>query len=487
MLTGYETLWPYAVLLLAAFWALFSDLLPGRDRGASAVGAVAAFVAAALFAVSSPDAILFGSKLVFAPDSRLIAIAVTVLAGVWMLWTYGRGEGRTREAVALALLSTMGASLMASSADFVVMALALELTSMPAYVITGYRRNRLGGLEGAIKYFLLSVLTTLFMLYGLSFVYGLSGTTAMQGLALMPSTVLSTVAALLVLVGIFAKLSAAPFHFWAPDAYEGAEPWAVAFVSTIPKLGGIAVASRIALYMLPAMPSFSTILGVVAIASMVLGAFAALTQRDTRRIIAYSGVVNTGYMLIPLATIGATGGLNVQTALIATLLYAVMYATATMGVMLVAAKEGGQVADLVGLSRRRPAAAWALAILVLSLIGVPPMAGFFGKFYMFLVGIQGGLLAAVIVATVVSVVSAFYYLRLVKAAFFGSAEFGTVEPGGTDTDALDVAEPSEQGVAAAAIAPYRGWSSIVAVALTVVITLGLGLASGQVMNWIVGA
>ena len=464
MLTGYHVLWGYLPLVLAASWALFAEFLPGRDRGSAWFGAAMSALSAVLFGISQANVTLFGDKLYYATDSRLLAVGIAALAAIWMLWTADRATGRVREAVALAAFSAMGAVLMASAFDVVIMALALELASMPAYVLVGYRRNRIAGLEGAIKYFLLSVLTTLFMLYGLSFVYGLSGTTSYQGIANLADTPLSTIAVLLVLVGIFAKLSAAPFHYWAPDAYEGAEPWAVAFVATVPKIGGIAVAVRLLVALSYSSAVLPAVLAAVAIASMVLGAFAAISQADIRRMMAYSSVVNSGYMLIPLATLTATsaagtGALTSSSATIATTLYVVIYAFATMAVMLIVASEGGRIVDVAGLVKRRPAAAWGLAIALLSLIGVPPMAGFFGKFYLFMVGVMGGQLIAVVVATVVSVVSAFYYLRIVKSAFFGVGE-----------EDLAPAAP-------------RTWGGAAAIAIAVVVTVGLGPASGIVMNW----
>lgn len=478
MLTGYLTLLGVVPLLLTVFWALFAELLPGKDRGAAYVGAAMSFAAAGLFAVADVDVLLFGNKVFFTADSRLIATAAAALGGLWMLWTAGRGVGRIRESVALAALSMTGVALMASAFDMVVAVLALELASMPTYILIGYRRHRRRGLEGSLKYFLLSVLTQLFMVYGLSIMYGLVGTTNFEGLFRLPASPLSTVAVLLVLIGLFGKLSVAAFHYWAPDAYEGAEPWIVAYASAVPKLGALALATRVLLALSPSAVSTTSLLIAISILSMILGAFAALNQTDLRRLLAYSGVVNAGYMLIPLATFSVGGSLGSpsRAALIA-IFYSVIYAIPGMGILLIAASEGGKVADLRGLSQRRPAAAASLAIFALSLVGVPPLAGFFGKFYLFTAGVSGGQIVAVVIAVIMSVVSAFYYLRIIKAAYFDS------ETGSVEVDPHATTDRSEDEIIAPATGRVGGFAIAVLVAATVVI----GPASGIIISWLTGA
>jgi len=475
MLTGYLTLIGIIPLIFAVFWALFAELLPGRDRGAAYVGAAMAFVAAALFAVADTNVLLFGDKVLFTADSRMVATVATALGGIWMLWTAGRGVGRIRESIALASLSVIGVTLMASAFDMVVAVLALELASMPTYILIGYRRHRRRGLEGSLKYFLLSVLTQLFMVYGLSIMYGMVGTTNFAALATLPESPLSTVAVLLMLIGVFGKLSVAAFHYWAPDAYEGAEPWIVAYASAVPKLGALILATRILLSLSPSPVSTTSLLTAIAILSMILGAFAALNQTDLRRLLAYSGVVNAGYMLIPLSTLSSGGALgSATTAAYIAVFYAVIYAIPGMGILLVAASEGGKVADLRGLSQRRPAAAAALAIFSLSLVGVPPLAGFFGKFYLFTAGVSGDQLIAVVIAVVMSVVSAFYYLRIVKAAYFDK------EGSEILADPQATTESADDEI----IAPATGWAGAAAIAMLVAATVVIGPLSGFIISWL---
>ena len=491
-ISGYLTFLPYAVMLVGVAWALFAEMLPLGDKGAAGIGAVLSFISAGLFVKADIGAELFGGKIFFTSDARFAAAGICLMTGIWLLWAAGRAQGRIREAVALGLLASMGACLMVSASDLIVMVLGIELATMPAYVLIGYRRNRINGLEGAIKYFLLSVLASLIMIYGVTFMYGITKSTSYGALNLASAGTLGVVALLFLFVGIFAKISAAPFHYWAPDAYEGAESWIVAYVSSVPKVAGIILAVRLVSFidMASKTASFHSTLSLIliigAVASMVLGSFAALTQSNTKRVMAYSGVVNAGYMLMPLVGMSAASVSSVA-------LYSVFYGLSGMGLLLVAATEGGKIADLAGLSKRRPAAAWALAIFALSMVGVPPMAGFFGKFYMFTATVKGGYTWLVVLATVASIVSAFYYMRFVKAAFFDAAPDEISVP---EAQAA-VQEIEEQNAAAAAenvaVAvepeptdnPSRS-TLLASVALVVCTSLvvALGPLSGFLLEWI---
>lgn len=487
---GYLTFLPYAVLLVAVAWALFAERLPLGDKGAAGMGALLSFVAAALFVKSDIGGLLFGGKILFTTDARFACAGMSIMTGIWLMWTAGRAHGRIREAVALGVLSLMGGCLMVSASDLIVMVLGIELATMPAYVLIGYRRNRINGLEGAIKYFLLSVLASLLMIYGITFVYGIAKTTSFAGLNLAQAGTLGLVAMLLLFVGVFAKISAAPFHYWAPDAYEGAETWIVAFVSSVPKVAGIVLAMRLVSFIDAASkaPAFQELLGLIiliaSVASMILGSFAALTQSDTKRVMAYSGVVNAGYMLMPLISMTASSVASVA-------LYSVFYGLSGLGLLLIAGSEGGKISNLAGLSKRRPAAAWALAISALSMVGVPPMAGFFGKFYMFTSTVQGGNAWVVVLATVASIVSAFYYLRFVKAAFFDVAPEDIKVPEEVAAENA-IAEANAEASAENLVAPEEKVESkrttllaSVAIAVTTILVVGLGPLSGFLLEWIV--
>jgi NADH-quinone oxidoreductase subunit N len=391
--------------------------------------------------------------LVYDSMARYITVAVAVLAALWCLWVAGRGMPgeRSRDAVALALFSASGGMLMAISNDLITLYMALELSTMPAYVLMGYRRDDARGLEGALKYFLLSLLTSLIMLYGLSFVYGLTGQTSFESISLAGTGSLGLIAALLVLVGLFAKMSAAPFHYWTPDAYAGASAAAVAFVSTAPKVAGTAALVRLVHVLSDGQPSLAIVLAIAAAVSMALGNLAAITQKDMRRLMAYSGVAHSGYVLMGV-TAAATYAGSVEAGLgySATIFYAVAYSIPSMAVMLVVAEEGNLVDSMNGLASRRPWVAWSMVAWLLSLIGIPPLVGFFGKFYLFGAALDAEYVWLVLLAVIVSVVSAAYYFRVIKAAFLTE-----------DTEERPQLAPSS--------------SAAIALLLAVVLTFGMGI------------
>ncbi|MBW6468078.1 MAG: NADH-quinone oxidoreductase subunit N [Coriobacteriia bacterium] len=414
MLSGYWHFVPEVLVVAGALAALFGEFLPGRDKGAAYIAAALAGVAALLVAAGGT-----GGPMVFGqiePDgvARFARTGVAGLTAVWALWVAGRGmsDERRRDAVALALFAAAGGMLLCMARDLIVMYIALELSTMPAYVLMGYRRRDVSGLEGALKYFLLSMLTSIIMLYGLSFLYGISGSTAFAELSIEGAGILGLVAVLLTLVGLLAKMSAAPFHYWAPDAYAGAAPASVAFVSTVPKIAGIAVIARLLSAIAPDMPTLVTLVAVASVASMLLGNLAALPQSDLRRLMAYSGVAHTGYLLMALAP-------GTDTGYTAAVFYAVAYALPSMAIMLVAAEEGTEITDLAQLAARRPWLAWSVVVWLLSLIGIPPFAGFFGKLYLFGAAVDSSLWVLVVLGVLTSVVSAGYYFRVVREMFFG--------------------------------------------------------------------
>jgi NADH-quinone oxidoreductase subunit N len=414
---------PEFIVLGGVMVALFVDRVTSERAAAAQFGALIAIAAAAVGWGIGTAGVLFDGVLVLDATAVFARVAIAALCSVWLLWVSGRGTGseRSAEAVALALLSALGGMLMVSARDIIVLFISLELSTMPAYVLMGYRRGDARGLEGALKYFLLSMLTSLLMLYGLSFVYGLAGSTAYNALALGGGGLLRQMAFVLVLVGLLAKMSAAPFHYWTPDAYAGASAEAVAYVSTVPKIAGTVALVRIVGALAPGVADYQAVLVIAAVASMLLGNFAAFPQSDLRRLMAYSGVAHTGYILLAIAA-GATGGS-------AAVFYAVAYSVPSMAIMLLAAEEGTSLTDLGGLSARRPALAWASVAWLLSLVGIPPMVGFFGKLYLFTSAVRADLLWPVLVAVAMSVVSAGYYFRVLREVFFGSrADAPTHEP-----------------------------------------------------------
>ncbi len=406
---------PEFIILVAALSALFVDRAAGEGRVAAHVGAGLAFAAGAAAVAIGPGGEMFGGMMEIGTTAVFARVAIALLTALWLLWVAGRGieDERSREAVAFALFSALGGMFMVSARDLIVLFISLELSTMPAYVMMGYRRGDERGLEGALKYFLLSMLTSLVMLYGMSFLYGITGSTSYAAMPGAGEGMLQQMAFVFVLIGFFAKLSATPFHYWTPDAYAGAPASMVAYVSTVPKVAGTVALVALVAALSPGNPDGALVIVAAAVLSMLLGNFAAFPQTDVRRLMAYSGVAHTGYILLAVSA-GASGGA-------ASVMYAVAYAVPSMAIMLLAAEEGTSLDDFGGLVARRPAMAWASVVWLLSLVGIPPMVGFFGKLYLFTSAVNAGWLWPVLVAVSMSVVSAGYYFRVLRAVFFGES------------------------------------------------------------------
>jgi NADH-quinone oxidoreductase subunit N len=260
-------------------------------------------------------------------------------------------------------------------------------------------------------------MTTLIMFYGMSFILGFAGNTLIIAMSQMQANPLVFVGVGLMYFGLFAKISAAPFHWWAPDAYEGSEAWTLGFASVVPKVAAGLVTLKLTIMLFGEIPMLAELLMVAAIASMALGSFAALTQKDLRRLMAYSGIVNMGYFLVATAMM-ALGGPKAADAFYVAIFFLAAYSIPSLGLFLVLSHEGPKISDLNGLSQRKPFAAWAIVVFSVSLIGIPPLMGFFAKFNLYIVIVQANQIALVIAATILTVVSAFYYVRIIRAAFF---------------------------------------------------------------------
>jgi NADH-quinone oxidoreductase subunit N len=424
---------PECLLLAGALVALFADVLfRARERAGAWAGALSAALAAAVSLAAGSGA-LFGGQFAVDGAAQLARTATLVLTAAFLVWLAGAGlkRGRVREFTALVLFASFGALLMAAARDWIVLLLALEAATMPAYVLMGFDRGDDRSLEGALKYFLLSMVASLLFLYGMSFVIGMSGSTLLAASRLQPGAV-GTVAVAFVFAGLLAKLSAAPFQWWSPDAYAGAPSAAVAFVSSVPKIAGLFAFARVAAVLAPQAPATGPLLAAAAVASMLVGNLAAYPQTDVRRLMAYSGVAHAGYLLVGLAA-GTVAGTQ------AAVFYAVAYAVPSMGVMLVAAQHGETLDALRGLASRRPWVAWATALMLVSLVGVPPLAGFVGKLYLFTAAMRSGLVWLSVLAVVMSAVSAGFYLRVVRAMFFGAGEGAAAEARGPLASTLVVA------------------------------------------------
>ena len=349
----------------------------------------------------------------------LTGAAVTLIMSI----DFWRGEGRLKfEFPVLVLLATTGMMMMISANDLIALYVGLELQSLALYVVAAFDRRSARSSEAGIKYFVLGALSSGMLLYGASLIYGFTGSTLFTDIAaaVQPSgTNLGLIFGLVFLMTGFAfKISAVPFHMWTPDVYEGAPTPVTAFFAAAPKLAAMALTVRTLFAAFPSVtPEWQQIVTFLAIASMALGAFAAIGQRNIKRLMAYSSIGHMGYALVGLAA-GTVEGVQ------GVIIYLAIYLAMTLGTfacILAMRRNGRMVEDidqLAGLSNTSPMMAFLLAMLLFSLAGIPPLAGFFAKFYVFLAAINAGLYALAVIGVLLSVVGAYYYLRIVKIMYF---------------------------------------------------------------------
>jgi NADH-quinone oxidoreductase subunit N len=352
----------------------------------------------------------------------LAGSAVTVLLSVEFLSVPGRQKF---EYPVLILLSTAGMLVLVSAADLIALYLGLELMSLSLYVVAAIDRDSVRSTEAGLKYFVLGALSSGMLLYGASLVYGFTGTVSFAGIAKAATQGGASAGHLGLVFGLvflFAgfcfKVSAVPFHMWTPDVYEGAPTPITAFFAAAPKVAGIAMFVRTTIVAFPGVVAqWQQIVVFVAIASMALGAFAAIGQRNIKRLMAYSSIGHMGFALVGLAA-GTQEGVQ------GVLVYMAIYVAMTLGTFacILSMRRDGQmvenISDLSGLARTKPAMAFFFAMLLFSLAGIPPLAGFFAKFYVFLAAIQAGLFTLAVIGVVTSVVGAYYYLTIVKIMYF---------------------------------------------------------------------
>ncbi|HET6520789.1 MAG TPA: NADH-quinone oxidoreductase subunit NuoN, partial [Geminicoccaceae bacterium] len=352
------------------------------------------------------------------------AAGVLLVSPGWL-----RREGIERfEYVVLALFSTLGMMMMVSANSLLALYLALELQSLPLYVLAAFQRDSARASEAGLKYFVLGALASGLLLYGCSLVYGFTGTVsfdvlrtvfepAVEGGAAAVSTG-AVVGLVFVTAGLAFKLAAVPFHMWTPDVYEGAPTPVTAFIAAAPKVAALGLTLRVFVEPFGAwVGEWQQLIVFVSIASMLLGAFAALMQTNIKRLLAYSSIGHMGYALVGLAA-GTPGGVY------GVLVYAAIYLTMTVGTFgcILALRRQGRpvedIADFAGLATHQPLLAFGIAVFMFSLAGIPPLAGFFAKFYVFMAAVQAGLVPLAVIGLLASVVGAYYYLRIVKLIYF---------------------------------------------------------------------
>jgi len=415
---------PMACVTAAGIAAMVAESFrdPGERMPIAGLGVVGLLGAAfATVLLWNHNASSFG--VVAADNFGLFVTGTLVLIGLLSLAISGPTVERERlpggEYYALMLFATAGMMLMATATDLLVIFLALEVMSLSVYVLTGIRRDNAASTEAAFKYFLLGAFASAFFLYGIAFTYGLTGSTRLDRIGslmaaqAMTPTPMTYLALGLLIVGFAFKVAAVPFHMWTPDAYEGAPPAVTAFMSTGVKAAAFAAFVRVFLSAFePLHPHWGGVVGVLAAATMIVGALAGVTQSSVKRMLAYSSIGHGGYLLLAVVSHNDYGKGAV-------LFYLLTYAITNIGAFGVIAlldnadRPNDQVRDYAGLWNRHPGLAALMTIFLLSLGGFPPMAGFIAKWYVFSAAVRGGYPELAIIGVLTSVISVFFYLRIV--------------------------------------------------------------------------
>ncbi|MFB3825390.1 MAG: NADH-quinone oxidoreductase subunit N [Bryobacteraceae bacterium] len=461
-------------MILTAMGCLFLILEPftGPRRDLYGHLTIGALIAAALAAVNAntfPGPAFGGMLMIggFATFFRVLVYGVGVLTVLASYRFLKREEAETASYHGLLLYSIVGQSLMAAANELIMIFIGLEISSIASYVLTGYMRDDKRSTEAALKYFLLGSFATAFFLYGVAVVYGMTGSTNLTairmlfagGRANMPAALFAGIAVALMFVGLGFKVSSAPFQIWAPDVYQGAPAPVAAFLSTGPKAAAFAVFLHIFMTAFqPLARTWEPVVWLAALASMTVGNFAALVQTNVKRMLAYSSIAHAGYVLVALAARSNPG-----TA--AAMFYLAVYALMNVGAFAVVGHLAGKgeryqnVNDFAGLATRQPATAAVLAVFLLSLIGVPPTGGFFGKMLIFRAALDSQLVWLTIFGLLNSAAGAFYYLRLLVLMYMR-------EPG----DAADGVEPVSTALQASLVLTAAG-------------TLALGVFPGWLVEF----
>lgn len=425
-------IYPELLLAVGSFLLLMLGAFGGEsDDTGETIGwfAIALMIAAGALIILQPAAttFLFNDAFIndrFARFMKLLVLGGSAVALV-LSFDYLRDKGLMRfEYPVLVLLATVGMMMMISANDLIALYLGLELQSLALYVMAAMKRDNVRSSEAGLKYFVLGALSSGMLLYGASLIYGFTGSTSFSTIASVVATegaaqnIGLIVGLVFLLVGLAFKVSAVPFHMWTPDVYEGAPTPITAFFAAAPKLAAMALLIRALGGAFPGFePQWQQIVVFMSIASMLLGAFAAIGQNNIKRLMAYSSIGHIGFALVGLAAGSQEGAQGV-------LIYLAIYLVMTLGTfacILAMRRQNEQVEDineLAGLSQTNLPMAFVLAMLMFSLAGIPPLAGFWGKFYVFSAAMKEGLYALAVIGVLASVVGAYYYLRIVKIMFF---------------------------------------------------------------------
>jgi NADH-quinone oxidoreductase subunit N len=443
---SFSTIWPLTFLTVWACVLLLIDLFLSKERKAitallAALGL--AFTLGFTLAQIGQESTGFSGMVVVDGFSIFVnsLLLVSGLLGVALAYGYVKRMGLERgEYYTLLLFSVTGMMLMAQAADLIMVFLALELLSIPLYVLAAFARPKIDSEEAGLKYFLLGAFATGFVVYGTALVFGATGSTNLSAIVASasggtanPSTgsggslLLMSIGSALILVGLGFKVAVVPFHMWTPDVYQGAPSAVTAFMSSGAKIAGFAALLRVFATAFPSIASDMTgIFWAVSALTMILGNVIAIAQTNIKRLLAYSSIAHAGYILMAFVPYGNPDVAPVSIA--AGLFYLVAYALTNFGawgVVIALEKEAGrglELNDYAGLARKHPALAAAMTVFMLSLIGLPPTLGLIGKIYLFRAVIDGGFYGLAVIGVLTSLVSAYYYLRVVVIMFMRDGE-----------------------------------------------------------------
>ncbi len=431
----FETLFhalPELVLVIGAMALLITGVFAGdkyfREISYASVTLLSVAAALAIFGPAPPTESIFDGAFRIDAFSTFCKVIIYISAALAILMSErflaDEKVGRFEYPV-LIVLAVFGMSLMVSATDLISLYMGVETQSLALYILAAFNRDSNRSTEAGLKYFVLGALSSCLLLYGASLIYGFSGSTSFEEIARVASEAESNTGLIIGLVflisGLAFKVSAAPFHMWTPDVYEGAPTPVTAFFAAAPKLAGMALFARTLVSSFPSvLEDWQPVIALIAVASMAVGAFSAIAQTNIKRLMAYSSIGHMGYALMGLAA-GTAQGIS------SVLIYMAIYVAMTIGAfacILMMRRRGGMtenIADLSGLTKTNMPLAIIFTILLFSLAGVPPMAGFFGKWFVFFAAVDADLVWLAIAGVLASAVSAFYYLRIVWFMWFDEA------------------------------------------------------------------
>jgi len=355
----------------------------------------------------------------FSSFGKILIVFASIAVLTMMLYRLERGEKIRFEMPILMLLSIVGMMVMVSATDLIPLYLGIELLSLPLYILASFNRNDSRQSEAGLKYFMLGAVSSGILLYGASLIYGFSGTTYLDGdINDSNLTIGLLVGVIMFIIGLFFKISAVPFHMWTPDIYHGASKITVSFFATAPKIAAIIVLYRFLNdFFFVAKIQWEQIIIFVSIASMIVGAVAGLAQKNIKRLMAYSSIGHIGFLLIGVV-VGGNSGLQGFLSYLSIYLFMALAAFSLILVMRKNGRSCEKISDLSGISKSNPIIALCFAITMFSMAGIPPLAGFFAKFYVLKAAVSAELYIYSMVAVIFSVISAFYYLRIIKTIYF---------------------------------------------------------------------